>query len=370
MSRPAEPASARKLGVSAVKRSGSSSSDENLLAHEIGERHLRRRNHAVAGVLDHLADGIARLAFERCGDDLLERVAGEGPELVVLEFRQLRRAEHGVVANEQRRVHFRVAVLVRVQVDHELTERALQPREAAFEHHEARARELRRRLEIHEPQSLAELEMLLGAVERRRLSGTVTLHVAVLVCADRHVLLGNIGDGGKSLEQSLLGDALGLFQLRHRFLDPRNVGHQLLRPRLVLLRLGLADLLGEGIAALGGCLQGGDGALALVVEADQLSGQGLHAPVPEALIERRGIVADGTDVVHGMRTCFVRRPCPSTRPPLNFCQGRRPMGRPFRSPTPLPRARPRLPHASSRPCGRRRWMPRKEARWGPQGRTG
>ena len=40
-------------------------------------------------------------------------------------------------------------------------------------------------------------------------------------------------------------------------------------------------------------------ALAAVVEGDQLRGQGLQAPVPEALIERRGVVADGTDVVHG-----------------------------------------------------------------------
>ena len=103
---------------------------EDLLAHEIGERHLGGRDHAVAGVLDHLADGIARLAFESCSDDLLERVAGEGPELVVLEFRQLRRAEHGLVAHQQRRVHFRVAVLVGVQVDHELAERPLQAREA------------------------------------------------------------------------------------------------------------------------------------------------------------------------------------------------------------------------------------------------
>ena len=117
-------------------------------------------------------------------------------------------------------------------------------------------------------------------------------------------------------------------------LMPRDLGHQLLRPRLVLLGLGLADLLGEGIAALGGGLQGRDGALALVVEGDQLRGQGLQAPVPEALIERRGILADGTDVVHGMRTCFVRRPCSVDTTALQLMPRMAAGWEAFRSPTP------------------------------------
>ena len=49
-----------------------------------------------------------------------------------LKLRQLRRAKHGVVANEDRRIHFRITVLARMQVEHELCERALQPRERPF----------------------------------------------------------------------------------------------------------------------------------------------------------------------------------------------------------------------------------------------
>src|SRR5215207_1743265 len=155
--------------------------------------------------------------------------------------------------------------------------------------------------------------MLLGAVRHPGSADAVTLHVAVLVGAYRHIRLRDVRDRGQRIEQGLLGHALGFLQLRHRLLDPAHLGHQLLGPRLVLLRLGLADLLGHGIAALGGGLQGRDGALALVVEGDQVCGQGLHAPVPEALVESRGVLADGTDVVHGMRTCFVRQPRPDDK---------------------------------------------------------
>ena len=60
-------------------------------------------------------------------------------ELVVPDFWQLRRAEHGGVAHQQRRRDFLIAMLVGVQVEHELGERAFQPRQLALQHGEARA---------------------------------------------------------------------------------------------------------------------------------------------------------------------------------------------------------------------------------------
>ena len=62
---------------------------------------------------------------------LANPIAADGPELIILELRQLRRAEHHLVAHQDRRAHLGVAVLGRVQVEHELGERALEPREAA-----------------------------------------------------------------------------------------------------------------------------------------------------------------------------------------------------------------------------------------------
>ena len=42
------------------------------------------------------------------------------PVHVVLELRQLRRADHAFAPNQKRRTHFEVAVLARVQIEHEL----------------------------------------------------------------------------------------------------------------------------------------------------------------------------------------------------------------------------------------------------------
>ena len=56
----------------------------------------------------------------------------------------------------------------------------------ALQHHEARARQLRRRLEVHQAQRLADLEVLLGLVgpgELRRLADPADLLVVLLVRA-------------------------------------------------------------------------------------------------------------------------------------------------------------------------------------------
>ena len=48
-----------------------------------------------------------------------------------------------------------------MQVEHELSQRPFEPRQRSFQDDESRAGELRRGLEIHQPERLAELEMLL-----------------------------------------------------------------------------------------------------------------------------------------------------------------------------------------------------------------
>ena len=52
-------------------------------------------------------------------------------------------------------------MLGRVQIEHELPERALEPREATLQHHEACAGELGGGLKVHLAKTLAEIEMLL-----------------------------------------------------------------------------------------------------------------------------------------------------------------------------------------------------------------
>ena len=132
VSRPAAPASERKQGVSAVKRSGSSASAQDLLADDVGQADLGGRDQpaAVGG---------------------LEQVLGE--------LGQLAGAEHRLVADQQRRHDLLVAVLARQPVEHELAERAVEPRRRAAHQREARAGERHAGLEI-EPERRADRVML------------------------------------------------------------------------------------------------------------------------------------------------------------------------------------------------------------------
>src|ERR1700688_3966265 len=47
-------------------------------------------------------------------------------ELVKLKFRQLRRAIHNFVADQQRRIDLGISMLVGVQIEHELSDRTLE----------------------------------------------------------------------------------------------------------------------------------------------------------------------------------------------------------------------------------------------------
>ena len=94
----------------------------------------------------------------------------------------------------------RIAMLARVQVEHELPERALEPRQTLLQHDEARARELRGGLEIHLAERFAELEMLLGRERVIALRAElVVLDIAVLVLAVRHLGERQVGNCGERL---------------------------------------------------------------------------------------------------------------------------------------------------------------------------
>ena len=137
-------------------------------------------------------------SVERAVVIFFRRFIGARIKLVVAEFWQLSRAEHRFAAHQQRRIHFRVAVLIGVQIEHELTDRALQPRQAFLQHHKARATQFGRCLEVHEPERAAEIVM---RFRRERVFGFaaehVPLHVAVLIEAIGHFIQRRIRDGGQ-----------------------------------------------------------------------------------------------------------------------------------------------------------------------------
>ena len=120
-------------------------------------------------------------------------------ELIICKFRQLRRAEHRLVAHQQRRRDFGVVVrLAGVHIEHELPERAFEPRQAFLQNNKARAGELGRGLEIHLAERFAKLEMLLRR-ERVVALGpeTMMLDIVVRVLAVGHFVERQIGNFGE-----------------------------------------------------------------------------------------------------------------------------------------------------------------------------
>src|SRR5690349_3794471 len=81
----------------------------------------------------------------------LEQVAGK--------FRQLAGSIHGRRIHGVRRQHFRVAMLARVQVEHEVRESPLQLRSQIPIHSKSRARELGGALQIKNAKLLAQFPM-------------------------------------------------------------------------------------------------------------------------------------------------------------------------------------------------------------------
>src|SRR3546814_18700139 len=71
-----------------------------------------------------------------------------GAEQIVGELRKLAGAEHRLVAHQQRRVDLGIAMLPGLHIEHELGERAMQPRHRPLQNRKARAGTCGRRLEI------------------------------------------------------------------------------------------------------------------------------------------------------------------------------------------------------------------------------
>ena len=279
---------------------------EDGLADEVGERDFGGRDETEPLAPQILAGRSQQLALDR-------------PELVVLEFRQLTGPEHHFVAHEQRRIDFGIAVLVGVQIDHELPDRALEPRQALLQHDEARAGQFCRRLEIHVAERVAEIVMRLrrkavvAASHRRR---------DVARCRARRCRRAPrraAGSGWRTVRGKLLvGRLRRSLELRHPRLELGDFGHQLAGARLILGLLGIADLLRRRIASRLRLLGGKNGRAAALVDRQQ---RRRHRRKPAPLqtgVEGFGVVADRFDVVHGqlfLRHGRAYRPRLLHRPP-------------------------------------------------------
>src|SRR5262245_20068805 len=114
-------------------------------------------------------------------------------EQIGLEFRELSSAEERIRIDDDRRQHLQVAVFLRVEVEHEVDQRAFELRAKSAEDGEARARHLRRALLVEDAQSGAEVDVVLRleafGVEIARSSPAADFPVGRLVGADRNRLV-------------------------------------------------------------------------------------------------------------------------------------------------------------------------------------
>src|ERR1043166_1678035 len=78
------------------------------------------------------------------------------PVHVFLEFRQLTGADHRFASNQKRRAHFEIAVLARVEIEHELDERSLEAGTSAGKTNKTAAAQLRSALQIKKLQLRAQ----------------------------------------------------------------------------------------------------------------------------------------------------------------------------------------------------------------------
>ena len=190
-------------------------------------------------------------------------------------------------------------MLARVEIEHELTDRAFQPRQSLLQHHEARARQFRGGLEIHVAERATEIIMRLrreGVVAD--LAVDVTLHIAMLVCAFGHVVERQVRNRCQLFGQHLVRRLRGKLELRHRGLELGDFRHELGGARVVLGFLGLADFLRSRIAPRLGLLRRQDRRAAFFVDRQQRSRQWRQPAALQSGVERLGVVADRFDVMH------------------------------------------------------------------------
>ncbi len=146
-----------------------------------------------------------------------------------------------------------------VCVEHELGDRAVQARDLAFHHDEARAGEFRGGIEVEAAETGADVDVVLRLeAELARLAPAALLDRVLGPAADRDARVRKVGDERDELGQLLLHGGVLRFHLLQLLAELGALPHQRCRLRFVLLRLGLPDLPGEGIALglqlLGGAL--------------------------------------------------------------------------------------------------------------------
>ncbi len=239
---------------------------EDLVAMQVGHRHLGGRDQVVVGALQ--------------------------PEEVRLELRQLAGAEERRRVDDVRRQHLGVAVLAGVEVEHERDERPLERGAGAEQRGEARSCDLGAALEVEDAELGPEVPVRLGReVEAARHADHPFDPVGALVGAARHRVVRQVRQ--PQLDHSELGvdrrDAgVERLDLALESADRRDLDRRVLAPRLEP-----ADRLAGFVAAPLELLEAHQGVAPFAVE--RLPGvqrAGILAAVGEGAMNAVGVVAE------------------------------------------------------------------------------
>ncbi len=158
---------------------------QDFVAKKIGDRNFGRGREPEIGVLDL--------------------------EQIVLELGKLPGAEQAGRVDQERRQHFGIAVLARVNVQHEVDQRAFQPGADAPIDGKPRAGDFGGALQIQNLQLGPEIPMRLGLkIELARLAPAADFDVVVRALAHRHGFVRNIRNAGHQIAESFI-DGLGFF---------------------------------------------------------------------------------------------------------------------------------------------------------------
>ncbi len=208
-----------------------------------------------------------------------------------------------------------------MQVEHELRDRPMEPRQLAPHERKARAGELARDLEVEPAQGLAQLEVLLGLeLEAWQLADTAELQIGALVLAVGHVLGGNVGQAGEDIVQLFREAARLLLLARHGLLELGHLGHEGARLVVAALAFSRTDGFRGFVAALLHILQQAERLAVAAIEIDDGAGLRRQAAPANRPVEVIGTIADPLEIEHGTPSSAQA----GTRVPLLFAGPYRP----------------------------------------------
>ena len=168
-------------------------------------------------------------------------------EHILRKLRQLPCPDHACLVHDVGRKHLRVAVLLRVEIHHEVDARAFKACAEPLVKREARPRDLRRTLRIEHTELLADVPMRLRfEIKCTRRAPTAHLGILCIVLSDWDVRLRHIRNLEQQLTQLLLDRAQLLIERRNLIAKRTHLSDHIIRALARLL--AYADLLRHGVA--------------------------------------------------------------------------------------------------------------------------